>query len=144
MHSAADEPWYREGLRFECTRCGNCCTGAPGFVWVSDEEIIELAKLLDEPVDTVRGVYTRPWLNGAPRDARKKPTATACFFGPGQGLRTVYSVRPRQCRTWPFWGELTVRDPQTWEETKKNCPGAGSGQLIPVDEIKRRIGVIKL
>ena len=28
------EPWYRDGLRFECTRCGHCCTGAPGYVWV--------------------------------------------------------------------------------------------------------------
>ena len=32
----ADSPeWYRDGLRFECTRCGACCTGAPGYVWVT-------------------------------------------------------------------------------------------------------------
>ena len=27
------------GLRFECTQCGDCCTGAPGYVWVNKAEI---------------------------------------------------------------------------------------------------------
>ena len=26
-------PWYADGLSFECTMCGNCCTGPPGAVW---------------------------------------------------------------------------------------------------------------
>ena len=21
------EPWYKDGLRFKCTGCGDCCTG---------------------------------------------------------------------------------------------------------------------
>ena len=29
---------YADGLRFECTQCGNCCTGPPGRVWFSEEE----------------------------------------------------------------------------------------------------------
>ena len=29
------DAWYaEEGLAFECTGCGDCCTGAPGYVWV--------------------------------------------------------------------------------------------------------------
>ena len=47
------EPWYRDGLRFTCTRCGNCCTGAPGFVWVSPEELATLADYLDQPAEQV-------------------------------------------------------------------------------------------
>jgi Fe-S-cluster containining protein len=39
----ADKPWYKEGLRFKCTACGDCCTGAPGFVWVNKEEMEALA-----------------------------------------------------------------------------------------------------
>ena len=34
MNADESAPWYRDGLRFTCTRCGNCCTGAPGYVWV--------------------------------------------------------------------------------------------------------------
>ena len=35
--------WYRDGLRFECTQCGKCCTGAPGYVWVDDDEVEALS-----------------------------------------------------------------------------------------------------
>ena len=39
----SSRPWYRDGLRFECSQCGDCCTGAPGYVWVNKEEIASLA-----------------------------------------------------------------------------------------------------
>ena len=32
-------PWYKDGLRFQCTGCGDCCTGGPGYVWVNQAEI---------------------------------------------------------------------------------------------------------
>jgi Fe-S-cluster containining protein len=140
MHPTADEPWYRDGLRFECTRCGNCCTGAPGFVWVNTEEIAALARLLNEPVAAVKALYTRVASRG--RTLREKANGDCIFFEQGKGC-TVYAERPRQCRTWPFW-ESGTRDPEAWEALKKGCPGAGTGPLIPVEEIQRRIKVIKL
>src|SRR3954468_19731372 len=36
------DPWYADGLEFNCTTCGNCCTGGPGYVFLSEQEI-ELA-----------------------------------------------------------------------------------------------------
>ena len=30
------QAWYSEGLRFECTQCGACCSGEPGYVWVDE------------------------------------------------------------------------------------------------------------
>ena len=38
MADAPHEEWYRDGLRFECSRCGNCCTGPPGAVWFTRDE----------------------------------------------------------------------------------------------------------
>ncbi len=140
MHSATDEPWYRDGLRFECTRCGNCCTGAPGYVWVSTKEIAELAQFLNESVETVKSLYTRLASRGP--TLREKSNGDCIFYDRAKGC-TVYSVRPRQCRTWPFW-ESTVRDKESWEQTCRGCPGAGHGPLIPVEEITRRMRVIKL
>ena len=37
------ELWYKDGLQFTCSQCGDCCTGAPGFVWVNGDEIRALA-----------------------------------------------------------------------------------------------------
>src|SRR5437660_3844523 len=40
------DPWYADGLAFTCSQCGNCCTGGPGYVWISNIEIARLAKFL--------------------------------------------------------------------------------------------------
>lgn len=134
------EPWYRDGLRFRCTRCGHCCTGAPGVVWVNAAEIAALAAFLDEPAEHVAGLYTRPVEGG--RSLREKVNGDCVFFDRDKGC-TVYPVRPRQCRTWPFW-ESNLASPEDWERTCAICPGSGDGDLVSVEEITQRVKVIRL
>jgi Fe-S-cluster containining protein len=134
------EPWYQDGLRFECTRCGNCCTGPPGFVWVTAEEVAAIAEFRGESVAEVTAVYTRA-VDGR-RSLREKANGDCIFFDRAAGC-TVYPARPRQCRTWPFW-ESNVATPQAWERTCAVCPGSGRGELIPAEEITRRLKVIRL
>ena len=134
------EPWYRDGLRFSCTRCGRCCTGEPGFVWVNRAELEAIAGPLGEPREEVTALYSRP--EGKRRTLREKANGDCVFWDREAGC-TVYPVRPRQCRTWPFW-ESNVATPTAWERTKRVCPGSGKGELIPAEEITRRLKVIKL
>jgi len=49
-----EKPWYQDGLRFKCTGCGQCCTGSPGYVWVSPEEAEAMAKHLKIPLERIR------------------------------------------------------------------------------------------
>lgn len=134
------EPWYRDGLRFECTRCGDCCTGAPGYVWVTDEEIAALAAYRGESVAEFTAAHTRAV--GRRRSLRERANGDCVLFDRGRGC-TVYAARPAQCRTWPFW-ESNVATPEDWERTCEACPGSGKGELIPPEEITRRINVIHL
>lgn len=134
------EPWYRDGLSFECTRCGKCCSGFPGFVWVNEAEVRAIAAFRDEPLEEVLGLYTR-MVNGR-RSLRDRANDDCVFYDREVGC-TIYAVRPRQCRTWPFW-ESNVASPEAWELTQQRCPGAGHGQLIAVEEITRRVKGIKL
>jgi Fe-S-cluster containining protein len=134
------EPWYADGLRFTCTQCGDCCTGEPGFVWVTDEEIAAIAAFIKEPVGEVTQLYTRR--SKGRRTLKEKANGDCVFFERGRGC-TIYSVRPPQCRTWPFW-ESNIATPEDWERTERNCPGSGEGELIPVEEITRRLKVIKM
>ena len=53
----------------------------------------------------------------------------------GKALCTVYSTRPQQCRTWPFWKE-NLGSPDQWEHTKQTCPGSGQGRLYPIEKIR--------
>jgi hypothetical protein len=43
-----------------------------------------------------------------------------------------------QCRTWPFW-HGNVATPADWERTCSVCPGAGRGELVPLDAIEARL-----
>lgn len=135
------EPWYGDGLRFKCTRCGNCCTGAPGYVWVNEDEIRQIAEFRAESVDDFRRRYVR--LVGTAFSLIELDSGDCVFYDrDGRGC-SIYSVRPRQCRSWPFW-QSNLRSPETWEETCKVCPGAGQGDFVPRDEVERRIGYIRL
>src|SRR5262249_51126349 len=134
------EPWYRDGLRFTCTQCGHCCTGEPGFVWVDDDDLSAIAAFLDEEVEVVRAVYTKPARRGLTlREKANGPSAS-----PARRRGAPFSPpRPPQCRTWPFW-ESNVQSPEAWQHTCAVCPGSGHGELIPADEITSRLKVIRL
>lgn len=129
-------PWYREGLRFECTRCGHCCTGFPGTVAVNDEEIAALAARveLDEP--TFRERYTRVISDGT-ISLRERPNYDCVFWSREHGC-LVYEVRPTQCRTWPFW-DSNVESPRSWSRSAEHCPGMNHGRLYTIDEIEQRV-----
>jgi len=134
------EPWYHDGLRFRCTRCGNCCTGAPGYVWLDEEEIAAIAENRGETIQEVTALYTRHLPRG--RSLREKTNGDCVFYDRQAGC-TIYPVRPKQCRTWPFW-ESNVHTQEAWDATRAVCPGSGQGELIPAEEITRRLKVIRL
>lgn len=134
------DPWYADGLRFRCTRCGNCCTGPPGYVWVNDEEIAAIAEQRGESIDEVSSRHVRQV--GKRQSLREKANGDCVFFEKEQGC-TIYPARPRQCQTWPFW-ESNVKTSEAWQRTCSVCPGAGKGDLISVEEITERVKKIRL
>jgi len=134
------QPWYSDGLRFSCTRCGHCCTGQPGYVWVHDEEIADIASNRGETAEQVTALYTRSV--GRRRSLKEKANGDCVFYDRAEGC-TVYAARPRQCRTWPFW-ESNVLTPESWRRTCEVCPGSGQGELISAEEITRRLKVVRL
>jgi Fe-S-cluster containining protein len=129
--SEATKQWFGEGLRFRCTRCGNCCRGA-GNVWIGDAEIHAIAGELGMPEEEFRAVYTR---RAARRGLvlRQKRNQDCIFWNPEAGCE-VYAERPRQCRTYPFWS-ANVHSRENWEAEARSCPGIGSGDLHPASEV---------
>lgn len=134
------QPWFQNGLRFRCTQCGNCCTGEPGFVWLSEAEIDNISAHIQEPREVFLAIYTKKAHRGP--TLREKSNGDCVFFQSGVGC-TIYPVRPSQCRTWPFW-ESNLRTPESWKKTCEICPGSGQGDLIPAEEITRRLKEIRL
>jgi Fe-S-cluster containining protein len=136
------ELWYRDGLRFQCTACGDCCTGAPGYVWVNADEIDQLASVVGEAdVEAFEQKYVRKV--GIRKSLREYPNGDCVFFDTETRKCIVYSARPRQCRTWPFW-DSNLRNEETWEETCRQCPGSGQGPLYSLDQIEEQRQVMRV
>ena len=47
----------------------------------------------------------------------------------------VYSTRPLQCRTWPFWKGL-LANKHSWQAAAEGCPGMNKGRLFTQNEIE--------
>jgi Fe-S-cluster containining protein len=135
------KPWYSAGLRFECTQCGDCCTGAPGFVWVNAEEIAALAKLRGMKLAEFEKQYVRKV--GVRRSLVELPNGDCIFFDGEKRKCTVYEARPRQCRTWPFW-DSNLESPEDWKSTCEVCPGSGQGKLYDLEGIETQRKVVKV
>ncbi|MCL4196311.1 MAG: YkgJ family cysteine cluster protein [Phycisphaerales bacterium] len=132
--------WYGQGLSFQCTQCGHCCTGPTGFVWVSDDELRAIAQALGMAAAQVERDFTR-LLHGR-RSLTEVGTEHGfdCVFldrdsQPGKALCCVYQARPAQCRTWPFWPE-NLRHIRDWQRAARTCPGINQGPLIPIESIR--------
>lgn len=133
----SSKPWYQNGLRFSCTRCGNCCRnhGDYTYVYLTDKDVSAIALHLGLTETEFLQTYCQSeggWVS-------LRMDAPACpFLGEGNACG-IYPVRPKQCATWPFWKENLRR--ATWEgEVKADCPGIGRGELHSREEIERIAG----
>jgi Fe-S-cluster containining protein len=75
----------------------------------------------------------------------KSPFGMDCVFLdreaiPGKAICSLYSARPQQCKTWPFWPEI-IEDKKSWNDAKSGCPGIGKGTVYPyefiIDELNK-------
>ena len=136
-------PWYVAGLAFECRQCGQCCAGPEeGYVWVSDEEIVAIARFLGLTADQVRQQYLQR-VSGRYTMIETPGRRDCVFLKPAEAADprgcAIYPVRPTQCRTWPFW-DSNLMDPDCWAEACARCAGISRGRVFNLDEIevKRR------
>ena len=131
------KPWYKKGLRFSCTECGQCCTGAPGYVWIQEDEIEKMADFLGIAKSEFIERYTRQV--GERLSLLEFPRSFDCIFLRGKKC-LLYVSRPKQCRTFPFWPE-NLESEEAWDKASKRCEGINHehAPTIPLSEILKQL-----
>jgi len=132
------EKWYRDGLKFSCTQCGNCCSGDPGYVWATKEEIAKISAFLGRTDGWLDRTHLRRV--GLHYSLTEHANGDCVFLKRenGKSMCTIYPVRPLQCRTWPFWTE-NLRSKKTWDDlAESKCPGMNKGQAYDYVQIETR------
>lgn len=110
--------------------CGNCCSGPPGYVWLDDREIEDIAGHLQLSRDDFLSQYARKISGHWSLTETPSPHGRDCIFlkrlPDGRAICGIYPVRPMQCRTWPFWPEL-LESPESFAQAAETCPGIRAG-----------------
>ncbi len=117
----------KEGFAFAfdpnaCASCnGACCRGESGYIWVDKNEIVSIAKFL--------GINTQEFISNylkkvgyrfSIKEIQYKGEHICLFFEEGKGC-SIYPVRPRQCREYPFWQRY--KDKKYISEVCEECKG---------------------
>jgi Fe-S-cluster containining protein len=136
------ELFYEKGLQFECLKCGRCCTGFPGYVYLSEADVEGLARFLHLDNGVFMKKYTRlvhvfnePRLSLVEKARSLVEKARFdCVFWDGEC--TVYPARPHQCRTYPFWKRHLISE-REWNKLAGFCPGINRGKVYTKEDIQK-------
>ncbi len=118
-------------MRFECqTGCTACCT-QQGFINLTEDDARRIAAHLGM---TRRAFEKRHVYTTANRRRLRRAGAGHCPFLHDGGC-TIHTVKPTQCRLFPYWPEL-VNSKREWLKTARYCPGIGKGPLVRIESAR--------
>lgn len=129
-------------FRFQCVRCGNCCTNLPRGVPLFYMDAYKIALLFNLKVREFIAKYCEFELHEIVSNGNilhipglyLKNIGNACIFYRGNGC-SINSVKPYNCLSAPFISLLFQSD-SAIKYLKSNCKGYGSGSYYSKKRIK--------
>jgi len=122
-------PFYASGLKFSCKRCSACCRYDAGFVYLSQidlQMLLDAVKMDKNEFITEYCRWVIDWSGEEVLSLKEKSNRDCVFWENGC---KVYSKRPLQCSTFPFW-ENIISSRESWEIAAAGCPGINTGDLF--------------
>lgn len=104
-----------------CESCdGRCCTGESGYIYVTKTEIEKISALLEMEVKEFVSKYLfKKGYKYSIKERVYEGSHECIFYDRKSNGCDIYEVRPKQCKTFPFWDYYKTRV----EELKLECPG---------------------
>lgn len=115
-----------------------------GDVWVTDRETTDLSALLGLEHEQFIACYTDVAIESADHQSKGMEHVSfrritsgvgGCSFLTPDGGCSVYSGRPKQCRSYPWWPRL-LASPKAWAAEQNACEGINTGgEIVSVEHI---------
>lgn len=132
MNKKFKKKFYRNGLFFGCTECGNCCTKSDGIVSLTHAEAENIAAVLQMPKPEFLEKFTESFDDGDTLHLKSRENGDCILLE--NDRCSVYTARPLQCSTFPFWPE-NLKSAYRWNIVSEECPGIGQGRKYSAEEI---------
>jgi len=132
-----DREFFKKGINFKCQGSANCCVsrGSYGYVYLSKKDLIKIAKYLNVSINLFKKKYCQ--YSDGYLHLKEININGNCQFLENKKC-SIYTARPIQCRTWPFWKENM--NAKKWnKELIYFCPGIGKGAIVSFSEIKKNV-----
>ena len=116
--------WLEDGLRFECQPdCAACCINHDDYsiVYLTSDDAVGLADFFNITLEEFLERHAA--LDDGELVLHMEDDD--CVFLEGTRC-SVYTARPLQCRTFPFWPRF-LKTKKAWQELKQFCPGIDTG-----------------
>lgn len=123
--------FYKQGLKFTCTTCGECCKLPGGRVELKISEAENISAFLQRTMDEFLERFCTVEESGI---YLKDNAEQHCIFLENTTC-AIYQVRPLQCRTFPFWPE-NLKSPYRWKQLRSFCQGVDRGNFHTAEQIE--------
>lgn len=136
--TASQNPPLTGELRFECTRCGDCCRQEAGDLFLTATDLRRMAEHFDLSDEAFFLEYCEVVeLDLAVRVSLVADEDGACVFLGEKGCE-IYEHRPLQCQTFPFWAS-NLTDADAWRQASHGCPGIHQGRIWTTEEVSQLV-----
>ncbi|MCD6246310.1 YkgJ family cysteine cluster protein [candidate division WOR-3 bacterium] len=144
------EAYLISNVKFQCVEeCHKCCSGSPGIILVTEEEIetisdflsIEKTEFIKTYIRIIKNYYSVNFGFIDRAYSLKENAENDCIFLKN-GRCSIYPARPAQCKTYPFWPSI-VSSQSSWKSEKTFCPGIGRGKIYTKEEIENTLNYLK-
>ena len=119
-------------IDFNCQKCSVCCRIDPGAVFLTKHDVDKISKNLCLNINEFLKEYCRGIDKGFKTmvSLKEKLNYDCIFWDNGC---TIYTFRPLQCRTYPFW-PFIVESKERWEKEATRCKGINKKGSLSIEE----------
>ena len=144
--------WKNKPIKFECQPgCGKCCLTGCGEHNTVTYHHTDVNKLFEEDKKQLiwvgRASMDKPgyWVQPTSEDNQcmflessyLDDTGIKCDYECG-----IHENKPKPCAAYPFWPSV-MESEERWNKEAEFCPGIGKGDVVPVEEIKKKLDGIR-